>query len=104
SADLYARSGNTPKAVAMLEQFVAANPTPVSDAVEARERLPDYAVKAGDTARRDHWYREIIAADAQAGAQRTERTHYLAAKAQLTLATPARDAFRAVRLTVPLKK
>jgi tetratricopeptide (TPR) repeat protein len=104
SADLYAKAGNQPKAVAMLEKFVAANPTPVSDAVEARQKLADYAAKAGDTARRDRWYRDIIAADAQAGAQRTERTHYLAAKAQLTLATPARDAFRAVRLTVPLKK
>ena len=104
SADLYAKAGNQPKAVAMLEKFVATNPTPVSDAVEARQKLADYAAKAGDTARRDRWYREIIAADAQAGAQRTQRTHYLAAKAQLTLATPARDAFRAVRLTVPLKK
>jgi tetratricopeptide (TPR) repeat protein len=104
SADLYAKAGNTPKAVAMLEKFVAANPTPVADAVEARQRLADYAARAADTARRDHWYREIIAADAQAGAQRTERTHYLAAKAQLTLAAPARDAFRAVRLTAPLKK
>jgi cellulose synthase operon protein C len=104
SADLYAKAGNQPKAVAMLEKFVAANPTPVSDAVEARQRLADYAAKAGDTTRRDHWYREIIAADASAGAQRTERTHYLAAKAQLTLAAPARDAFRAVRLTAPLKK
>jgi tetratricopeptide (TPR) repeat protein len=104
AADLYAKAGNTPKAVAMLEKFVEANPTPVSDAVEARQRLADYATKAGDTARRDHWYREIIAADAQAGAQRTQRTHYLAAKAQLSLAAPARDAFRAVRLTAPLKK
>ncbi len=104
SADLYAKAGNQPKAVAMLEKFVAANPTPVADAVEARQKLADYAARAGDTARRDRWYREIIAADAQAGAQRTERTHYLAAKAQLTLAAPARDAFRAVRLTVPLKK
>ena len=60
--------------------------------------------KSGDTARRDHWYQEIVRADAQAGAQRTERTHYLAAKAQLVLAQPARDAFRAVRLTAPLKK
>ena len=104
SADLYAKAGNQPKAVAMLEKFVATNPTPVSDAVEARQKLADYAAKGGDTARRDHWYHEIIAADAQAGAQRTERTHYLAAKAQLTLAAPARDAFRAVRLSVPLKK
>jgi cellulose synthase operon protein C len=104
SADLYAKAGNTPKAVSMLEKFVATNPTPVSDAVEARERLADYAAKSGDLKRRDYWYHEIIRADEQAGAQRTERMHYLAAKAQLALAEPARDAFRAVRLTAPLKK
>jgi TolA-binding protein len=104
SADLYAKAGNTPKAAGMLEKFVAANPAPLADAEEARQRLADYADRSGDAARRDHWYHEIIAADAQAGAQRTERTHYLAAKAQLALAQPARDAFRAVRLTAPLKK
>ncbi len=104
SADLYAKAGNTPKAVTMLEKFVDSNPTPVTDAVEARQRLAEYAQKSGDVARRDRWYREIIRADEQAGAQRTERTHYLAAKAQLALAEPARDAFREVRLTAPLKK
>lgn len=104
SADLYAKANNTPKAVAMLEKFISTNPTPISDAEEARQRLADYAAKGGDIAKRDYWYREIIKADAQAGPQRTERTHYLAAKAQLALAQPARDAFRAVRLTAPLKK
>jgi hypothetical protein len=88
----------------MLEKFVAANPEPLNDAQEARQRLAGYAQQSGDTARRNHWYEELIRADAQAGAQRTERSHYLAAKAQLTLAQPARDAFRAVRLTAPLKK
>jgi tetratricopeptide (TPR) repeat protein len=102
SADLYAKANNTPKAVTMLEKFVSTNPTPLSDAEEARERLANYA--GADTTRRDFWYREIIKADGQAGAQRTDRTHYLAAKAQLALAQPARDAFRDVRLTVPLKK
>jgi hypothetical protein len=104
SADLYAKAGNTPKAMGMLEKYVDANPTPLVDAEEARERLADYAQQRGDIARRDHWYQEIIRTDAQAGAQRTDRTHYLAAKAQLALAQPARDAFRAVRLTAPLKK
>lgn len=103
SADLYAKAGNTSKAVGMLEKFVAANP-PLADAEEARQHLADYAEKSGDIARRDRWYHEIIRADAEAGAQRTERTHFLAAKAQLALAQPARDAFRAVRLTTPLKK
>ncbi|MBV8741597.1 MAG: tetratricopeptide repeat protein, partial [Sinobacteraceae bacterium] len=104
SADLYARANNVPKATGMLEKFVSTNPTPLVDAEEARQRLADYAAKSGDIGKRDHWYREIIKADAQAGAQRTDRTHYLAAKAELALAQPARDAFRAVRLTAPLKK
>jgi len=104
SADLYSKAGNTPRAMGMLEKFVGTNPTPLTDAEEARQRLADYAGKSGDITRRDRWYQEIIRADAQAGAQRTDRTHYLAAKAQLELAQPARDAFRAVRLTAPLKK
>lgn len=104
SADLYARAGNTPKAMGMLEKYVEANPAPLAAAQEARTRLADYAAAGGDAARRDRWYHEIIRADELAGAQRTERSHYLAAKAQLALAQPARDAFRAVQLTAPLKK
>ncbi len=103
SADLYAKAGNPAKASAMLEKFVATGP-PLADAQESRQHLADYAEKAGDTTRRDHWYHEIINADAQAGSQRTVRSHYLAAKAQLALAQPARDAFRGVQLTAPLKK
>jgi cellulose synthase operon protein C len=104
SADLYAKAGNVSKSTGMLEKFVAANPAPLTDAQEARERLAENAQRGGDTVRRNHWYEEIIRADTQAGAQRTERSHYLAAKAQLVMAQPARDAFRAVRLTAPLKK
>jgi cellulose synthase operon protein C len=104
SADLYAKANNTPKAVGMLEKFVSTNPTPIADAEEARQRLADYAFKAGDFTRRDYWYHEIIKVDGQAGGQRTDRTHYLAAKAQLALAEPAREAFRNVRLSAPLKK
>jgi tetratricopeptide (TPR) repeat protein len=104
SADLYAKAKNVPKATSMLEKFIATNPTPITDAEEARQRLADYAAKSGDLNKRDYWYHEIIKVDNQAGAQRTDRTHYLAAKAQLALAQPARDQFRAVRLTLPLKK
>ena len=104
SADLYTKANNMPKAVAMLEKFVASNPTPISDAMEARQRLADIAGKNGDVVKRDQWYREIVKADAQAGGARTDRTRYLAAKAQLSLAQPTRDAFRGVRLTAPLKK
>src|SRR5690606_13580554 len=67
-------------------------------------KLATHAEAQGDAVRLAHWQREIIKADAAAGEARTDRTRYLAAKASLALAQPARDAFRAVRLTAPLNR
>ena len=104
AADLYDKSGNTVHATAMLEQFVLHYPLPVADAVEARARLADFAAKSANAARQNYLRNEIIKADATAGAGRTDRTRFLAAGARLALAEPAREAFRAIRLTAPLKK
>jgi tetratricopeptide (TPR) repeat protein len=104
AADLYAKAGNPVKTVAMLQRVVAEYPTPVPEAIEVREQLAQMAAKSGDTAREQQWLREIVHADAQAGAARTDRTKYLAATAQLKLAETPRDAFRAIRLVAPLKK
>ena len=104
SADLYEQAHDTPKTVALLEKFVAEYPTPVTDAMEARQRLADQAAKDGNAARHQQWLHEIVRTDGSAGAARTDRTRYLAAKAQLELAAPARDAFRDIRLVAPLKK
>lgn len=103
AADLYAKAGNTPKAVSMLERFVATYPTPVADSIEARQKLADIAGNAGNLEGQRRWQREIVAADKTAGAGRTDRTQYLAAKAQLALASPTRDAFRDIPLVLPLK-
>ncbi len=104
AADLYEKAGNPERTIVMLEQFVQRYPQPAADAMEARARLADLAAKSNNVTRRDYWRNEIIKADAAAGAQRTDRSRSLAAAAQLALAEPARDAFRAVRLTAPLKK
>ena len=104
AADLYQKANDAPKTVAMLEKFIAQYPTPLADAMEARARLAEQAAKNHDTQRQLYWDREIVRADAQAGAARTDRTRYLAARAQLQLAAPVRDAFRDVRLVAPLKK
>ena len=52
AADLYTKAGNMPKAVAMLETFVVTYPTPVSDSIEARQKLADIAGTAGDVEKR----------------------------------------------------
>ncbi len=103
AADLYAKSGNTPKAVGMLERFVVTYPSPVADSIEARQKLADIAGTAGQVDKQRYWQREIINADRTAGAGRTDRTQYLAAKSQLALAAPARDQYRDIALVLPLK-
>ena len=104
AADLYEKSGNPARTAAMLEQFVQRYPQPLNDAEEARARLVDLSAKSGDGVALTKWRNEIIKADAAAGSQRTDRTRFLAATARLALAEPARDAFRAIQLTAPLKK
>lgn len=104
AAALYDQAANPVKTVAMLQRLVAEYPTPVPEAIEVRAQLARMAAKSGDTAREQQWLRDIVHADAQAGAARTDRTRYLAATAQLKLAEPLRDSFRAIRLVAPLKK
>ena len=103
AAELYAKAGNTPKAVGMLERFVVTYPTPVADSIEARQKLADIAGTAGQLDKQRYWQREIVNADRTAGAGRTDRTQYLAAKSTLALASPTRDAFRDIALALPLK-
>ncbi|MBN1237243.1 MAG: tetratricopeptide repeat protein, partial [Gammaproteobacteria bacterium] len=102
AAELYADGGQRAAAAGAFERYVERFPSPAPEAVEARQRLADLAGEADDYGARMRWLEAIVAADAAAGAERTDRTRYLAAKAQLALADPARNAFRAVALVMPL--
>ncbi|MGH8220994.1 MAG: tetratricopeptide repeat protein [Steroidobacteraceae bacterium] len=104
AADLYADAHDKDKSQALLAEFVKAYPEPLADAIEAREKLATAAEQAGEERRALLWDREIVEADARAGAARTARTRYLAAHAALALAAPARDVFRRIRLVAPLKR
>jgi cellulose synthase operon protein C len=88
----------------MLETFVRRYPQPLDPAMEARSKLAAMADKAGDASGRDRWLREIIAADRAAGTERSDRSRLLAGNATLTLAIPAREEFRRIKLVAPLKK
>jgi len=104
AAQLYEKAGDSAKARTMLEAFVKHFPQPLNPAMEARKQLGEIAAKAGDTAARDHWLKDIIAADRAAGAGRTDLSRLLAAQATLTLAAPYREEFVRIKLVAPLKK
>lgn len=104
ASEQYEKAGNTARTVALLETLVKEFPTPVVERIENRQRLAEFAAAAGNVERERHWQREIVKADAAAGAARSDRTKYLAARASLELAHPARDNFRGLALMAPLNR
>ena len=102
AAQLYQDGGDISNARRVWSQYVGDYPDPVAESIEIRQVLADLAVQQDDTADRYRWLEAIIAADAAAGEQRSQRTKTLAGFATLELAEPKRLAFNEVRLDIPL--
>ena len=104
AAELFASAGRPMDEAREYELIVARFPAPVAEALEARYKLAELAAAGGDWSTRKRWLSAIVAADAAAGAGRTDRSRFLAATGSLELARPLRDAFLAIALTAPLKQ
>jgi len=102
AADLYKEGGETASEARVLAVVVEQYPDPLAESIEARFRLLQLAEGRNDAAARTRILEEIVAADATAGAQRSDRTRFLAARASLELAEPARRRFAAMKITQPL--
>ena len=102
AAELYAGANDRAAATRAYTAYVERYPAPPAAAIDARQALADLARDSGDTSGRRRWLEEVIAADAAAGSQRTDRSRYLAAHGALELARPHDDLARAIKLTVPL--
>ncbi len=103
AGELYESTSQVAAASNAYGLFVAQFPNPVSQSIEARQKLADFATTLGNSSERTRWLNDIVIADAVAGGERTDRTRYLAAHAQLELAEPMRNAFRGTRLVAPLQ-
>lgn len=102
AAELYEQEGDSSRARAAWRDYVQSHPEPLTEAIEVQQRLADLAGAAGDGVDRNTWLKNVVASDARAAGQRTDRTRTLAARATLELAEPQRLAFAAVRLKAPL--
>lgn len=104
AAELYEKSASPTNAARLYASYVQQFPTPLDPAMDARQKLADMAKAQNDTRARAQWIEEIIRADKQAGAARTDRSKYLAAKATLETAEPHVAMFNAVKLVAPLDR
>jgi len=102
AAELYQAGDDVVTASGVLARYVEAYPDPFPQAVEARQTLAEFAATRGDDRERTRWLESLVEFDATAGRDRTDRSRYLAAHAQLELAEPARRAFEVSRLVAPL--
>jgi len=102
ASELYAQSGSTGSEQRVLENIVARYPDPLAESIEARYRLLEIARAQGDQQAVTTRLHDLKQADATAGAQRSDRTRYLAARASLELAEPVRQRFTVVKLNQPL--
>ena len=102
AAELYQQSGATPSEQRVLNDIIARYPTPLVESIEARYRLLEIARQSGDEQQRVAMLNDLVQADATGGAERTDRTRFLAATASLELADPVRERFETLKLTQPL--
>jgi TolA-binding protein len=102
ASELYEQTGELSSEQRVLNNIVARYPNPLSESIEARARLLEIARETGNDQEVMAGLQELVQADATAGAQRSERTRYLAATASLELAEPVRKRFEVVKLTQPL--
>ncbi len=93
-----------PGAAEAYDHYLKNYGAPFERAIEARHRLAELAGARGAGSRREHWLRELIAADASGGRERSERSKFLSAQAQLELGRADAAAAMALSLKQPLDK
>jgi outer membrane protein assembly factor BamD (BamD/ComL family) len=104
AADLYEKTADRENALKVYTRYVATYPQPVEVALETRFKMAEIYEAKGDQAAYEQQLHEIVARDSSAGAERTNRTKYLAAKAGLVLSEQLYAQFVAVKLTQPFKQ
>jgi TolA-binding protein len=104
AAELYEKSASPTNAARLYASYVQQYPLPLDPAMDARQKLADMAKAQNDYKARMQWNEDIIRADAMAGAARTDRSKYLAARATLEGVEPQVAMFNAIKLVAPLDK
>lgn len=104
AAELYEQAQQPANAIRAYSAYVQQFPLPLDPAMDARQKLADAAQATNDVSGRSRWLQDIIEADRRAGAARTDRSRYLAARATLETVEPQRALFAATKLVIPLNR
>jgi TolA-binding protein len=104
AGDLYERAGSVDSALRVYMRYAGEFPRPLDVALETRSKVADIFKATNDQA---SYYREldiIVSLDGAAGAERTDRSRYLAGKAALVLAEQLYQRFAELKLEQPFEE
>lgn len=103
AAELYGKAKDSVNSLRVYKQFVVKFPKPLEFALETYYKIAMIHKSRDDLQNYRKTLQHIIKADATAGAERTDRTRYLAAQASLVIIEPQFDDFIAIKLVKPFK-
>jgi tetratricopeptide (TPR) repeat protein len=104
AAEMYEKAEDTDNSLRVYKAFVVKFPKPLEFALETYYKIAMLYKSRDDLNNYRKTLQYIITADASAGAERTDRTKYLAAQASLVIIEPRFDAYIALKLVKPLEK
>ena len=104
AGQLYDDAGNVAETLRVYESYVSAYPRPLDVAMETRNRIAELYKSQQDLKRYEEELNAMVAADRDAGEDRTDRSRYLAATAALVLAEKTFDSFKELPLVQPFEE
>ena len=104
AARMYEKVEKHKLALAVYQRYVDLFPKPLEFALETRDKMAKLYKSWGQEKQYLSELRRIIAIDASAGSERTDRTRYLAAHCALSLVEIQYQAFAEMKLMQPLKR
>lgn len=104
AGDLYVEAGSKDAALDVYSRYVAEFPRPLDVAQETRFKIAGMYEERGDLVQYHETLQEIVASDDSAGADRSDRSRYLAAQSALVLTKQLYDSFLEVKLVQPFEQ
>lgn len=104
SAELYDEAEWFSDSAEAWERYVRFFPSPFSAAIDARQRLIELAIDAGDAQAALQWQRELLRADQNGGELRNERSRFLASRAAREIAVLTYSQFERLDIGQPFKQ
>jgi TolA-binding protein len=103
AGELYDEANVVTEAIRVYQQYVDEYPRPLDLAMETRSRLAEIFKEQLDYQRYHEELESMVAADQSAGAERTDRSRYLAATAAQVLAELSYERFATLKLVQPFE-